>query len=170
MADALLRTDRWLAVMLALSIVLLIAVHAFERFGGYPPCELCLHQREAWWAAATVSTLGLLATRLSPSTAWMACGLLALICAVGTVLAAYHAGVEWKWWPGPAACTGHSTHAVTGADVAAALTGATKVHLVRCDDAAVRWFGVSMAGWNALISLAAALGSALAATRGRVRA
>lgn len=170
MATWLLRTDRWLAAMLGLSIVVLITVHAFERFGGYPPCELCLHQREAWWAAATVAALGLLATRFSPSTAWMGCALLALILLFGSGLAAYHAGVEWKWWPGPTACTGRLTHAVTGADVAAALTGATRVHLVRCDEAAVRWFGVSMAGWNALLSLTASLGSAAVAARGRARA
>ncbi|CAN5197961.1 hypothetical protein BH09PSE2_BH09PSE2_16610 [soil metagenome] len=167
MASALLRPDRWPYLILALAAALLIAVHAFETFGGYPPCELCLHQREAWWTAGGVAVAGLIAIRLRPSLAWVVCAALALVCAVSTGLAAYHAGVEWKWWPGPTTCTGRLSGAITGKDVADLLSGAKKVHMVRCDQAAVRWFGISMAGWNAVTSLAATVGSALVAARGR---
>jgi disulfide bond formation protein DsbB len=165
MATALLRPDRWLIAVLGLSIALLLAVHGFERFGGYPPCELCLRQREAWWTAGTIAALGLMAQRFRPGMARIACVLAALACLAGAAIAAYHAGVEWKWWPGPATCTGRLGRAVTGADVAAALSGAVKVHMVRCDEAAVRWFGLSMAGWNVLVSLGAATGSVAAALR-----
>ena len=162
MLAALLRPDRWIAAILALAVALLLAVHAFETFGGYPPCELCLHQREAWWTAAGVAAVGLVAIRFQPRIGWAVCALLAIVCAVSTGLAAYHAGVEWKWWPGPTACTGRLAGPVSAKDVAALLSGAKSVHMVRCDEAAVRWFGVSMAGWNAVVSLLAALGSAAA--------
>ncbi len=167
MASALLRPDRWPLVVLALAAALLIAVHAFETFGGYPPCELCLRQREAWWTAGAAALVGLSLIRIRPSWAWIVCAALALVCAVSAGVAAYHAGVEWKWWPGPTTCTGRMSGPITGKDVADLLSGATKVHMVRCDEAAVRWFGVSMAGWNAVVSLGAMAGSGLAAARGR---
>ena len=56
--------------------------------------------------------------------------------AVGAVLAAYHAGVEWKWWPGPTACTGSARGAVSAASVLASLD--VKQHMVRCDEAALQ--------------------------------
>ena len=65
---------------------------------------------------------------------------------------------------------GAALRPVSGKDVADLLSGKTKVHMVRCDEAAVRWFGISMAGWNALVSLGATVGSAVAAARGRVAA
>lgn len=157
----------WLGCTLALSVVLLAVVHGFERFGGYPPCELCLRQREWWWAAGWASLAGLAAMRWRPSLGWLFCAAVGVLCLVGAGVAAYHAGVEWKWWPGPTACTGRLGRAVTGADVAAALSGQVKVHLVRCDEAALRWFGLSMAGWNALVSLAAGAASLAVAIRHR---
>ena len=168
--QTLIRADRWPWAILALAAALLVAVHAFETFGGYPPCELCLHQREAWWTAGGLAAAGLVAIRFRPSVAWLVCAALALVCAVSTAVAAYHAGVEWKWWPGPTTCTGRFSGPVTGKDVADLLSGAVKVHMVRCDEAAVRWFGVSMAGWNAVVSLGASVGSGLAAARGRTAA
>ena len=164
---AVLRPDRWIALILALAVALLIAVHAFETFGGYPPCELCLHQREAWWTAGTIAAFGLVVIRFRPSIGWLVCAALAVVCAGSAVFAAYHAGVEWKWWPGPTACTGTGSPHVSAKDVAALLSGAKSVHMVRCDEAAIRWFGVSMAGWNAVVSLLAAIGSAVTAARAR---
>ena len=80
----------------------------------------------------------------------------------GAGLAAYHAGAEWKWWPGPAAC------AVGGAasadDLVAMLKGA-KIAAPSCDKAVWIFLGLSMAGWNAVISLGLAIASAFAALR-----
>jgi disulfide bond formation protein DsbB len=142
---------------------MLAAAHAFETFGGYAPCGLCLKQREVYWAALAVAAIGYVLVRLKRFPANVLALLLAAIFATGMVVAAYHAGVEWKWWPGPTSCSGGggSGLAVTG-DLSALLEG-KRVRPPACDEAAWRMFGISMAGYNALISLAlAALGLAFA--------
>ena len=90
--------------------------------------------------------------RFRPRLGWIVCALLAIVCAASAVLAAYHAGVEWKWWPGPTSCTTAGVHKVTAADMSALLAGAQQ-HVVQCDVAAWRLLGLSMAGWNAVAAL-----------------
>lgn len=146
----------------AASAAMLAIAHGFQTFGHYPPCELCLHQREGYWAAFWVAVVSIaLAAR---GRAWpeRAAMLLGLIFLAEAALASYHAGVEWKWWPGPASCTGGSEH-VSAAAIQALMSGQV-VHMVRCDQAAWRLFGLSMAGWNALIALALSIASFVAAT------
>ena len=148
------------------SAAMLAAAHAFERIGGYQPCLLCLRQREVYWIALGVAVLGALALlrRPHPSLVRVLPLLLALVFVTGAGVAAWHAGVEWKWWPGPSACAVGS-----GVDVSAmeALAGGTSaVRVVSCEDAAWVFGGLSMAGWNALISLGlAAIGVAVALRR-----
>jgi disulfide bond formation protein DsbB len=78
----------------------------------------------------------------------------ALLVAISGVIALYHAGVEWHWWPGPSRCTG-SAFKLSG-------TLDLNAPVVMCDHAAWRLFGLSLAGYNAIISLgAAALGVVL---------
>jgi disulfide bond formation protein DsbB len=77
--------------------------------------------------------------------------LIAALCNV--VLGIYHAGVEWRWWPGPPDCSGPLTNLNTGGSLLDQLHG---VHVVRCDEAAWRFLGLSLAGYNVLISLALA--------------
>lgn len=162
---ALLRPAAWLAVCAAAAAALLFAVHALETWGGYPPCELCLREREVVWTAFWASLAGLAPGVLSPRARWTGpwarAGIVAVgaAFAVGAVLAAHHAGVEWRWWPGPAACTGGRAGPVSAADVRAVLSGARTVHMVRCDEAAFRVAGLSLAGWNVLASAALACGS-----------
>src|SRR5579875_994782 len=96
----------WLLYGAGFALLMLAIAHGFETFGHLPPCELCLHQREGYWAALTVGAGGYGLARWRPR---IGRGLLVLLAAVfflEFVLAAYHAGVEWKWWPGPTACTG----------------------------------------------------------------
>jgi disulfide bond formation protein DsbB len=81
-------------------------------------------------------------------------------------LAAFHAGVEWKWWPGPAACAGGATAGAS--DIVAMLKGG-KVKTPSCDVAAWVFLCLSMAGWNALISLGLAAASAFAGLRKTAR-
>ncbi len=144
------------------SAVMLAIAHLFETFGHLPPCELCLSQRDGYWAAFWVAVIGVLISRLwRHGPRWFAV-LLGLIFLAEAILAAYHAGVEWKWWPGPTSCT--ATHAtVTAADMASLLKG-VKINMVRCDQAAWRWLGLSMAGWNALYALGFAIVSFAAAS------
>ena len=157
----------WPVWALLASAALLAIAHAFQTFGGLAPCTLCLQQRDVYWTAIAVAAVALVAARtparrlLVPALAV----LLALVFAVGAAIAARHAGAEWKWWPGPATCSG-AGGAVNAAALADLLHGA-KVAAPRCDEAAWRWLGLSMAGWNFLISLGLAGLSALALTRMR---
>jgi disulfide bond formation protein DsbB len=65
-------------------------------------------------------------------------------------LGLYHAGIEWRWWPGPQECSGPLGDLTTGGDLLSQLSNLT---LVRCDEAAWRFLGISLAGYNMLISL-----------------
>jgi len=141
----------WPLIAAGVSAVMLAIAHGFETFGGLAPCELCLHQREVYWVAIVVALVGFVAARLLRRR-WappLACWVLAAVFLIGAGLAAYHAGVEWRWWPGPSRCTG-SAFKISGAlDLNAPV--------VMCDHAAWRLFGLSLAGYNAIISLGAAL-------------
>jgi disulfide bond formation protein DsbB len=75
--------------------------------------------------------------------------ILALIFGVSAIFGAYHAGVEWGFWPGPTECTGALQRAASVSDF---LKQLESVKVVRCDSAALRILGLSLAGWNALIS------------------
>ncbi|MBU6371996.1 MAG: disulfide bond formation protein B [Alphaproteobacteria bacterium] len=148
----------WPWAAAAVSGALLAGAHAFERFGNLAPCILCLRQREAHWAVLGVAAavLAFAALRRQPPSRLAAAALgVAFLVAAGW--AGYHVGVEFKWWPGPAACAGNGLGDISGASIAAALDGPVKV--VRCEDIAWSLFGVSMAGWNGLVSLAMALAS-----------
>ncbi len=153
--------DNWLLAAAAASAAMLAIAHGFQTFGHMAPCELCLKQREVYWVALTIALAGFALGRIArrPIIAPLATIILTLVFLFGAGLAAYHAGVEWKWWPGPQACTGN---APVGAAAVANLLSGAKITAPRCDQAAWRWLGVSMAGWNALISLGLTGMSALA--------
>ncbi|MGA0599799.1 disulfide bond formation protein B [Caulobacter sp. KR2-114] len=155
---------RWPWFAFIAAAAMLGAAHGFETFMGLKPCELCLKQREAYWIAGSVALAGIVlgftplkarATRLVN---------LVLVAAFLYSLgwAGYHAGVEWHFWPGPKACSGGTT--VSAADIDAMLKGA-KVKAVMCDQVVWSWLGLSMAGWNTLISLVLVALSAMAAAR-----
>ena len=162
--DAVLARWPWWALFS--SALMLAIAHAFQTFGGLDPCILCLKQREVYWVAGTIALVGI-AAGYTPFKAWaprLVDGLLAIAFLVGMGIAVWHAGAEWKFWPGPAACA-LNRHGVSAADMAAVLSGA-KTHAPSCEEAAWRLFGISMAGYNVLISLKLAILSLLAAKRG----
>jgi disulfide bond formation protein DsbB len=137
-----LTPQKSVSLILAISAATIAGAFAFQ-FAGYDPCHLCLMERWAYYAAIALSLV------LLPTKFGMKQGLylLALIMLASTIFGIYHSGVEWKWWPGPTTCTGGG--ALTG------LPDLTKP-VVMCDEAAFRIFGLSLAGWNALISFALA--------------
>ena len=144
----------------AASIVILATVWIFQGF-GYAPCELCLMQRYAFYAAAPVALLtALLASRSAHGLARAGFALLALVFAASAVLAAYHAGVEYHWWAGPTACTGGLTGSLNVNDLVNTLNS---VKVVRCDEVQLRIAGLSLAGWNVIASITLATYAALAA-------
>lgn len=147
--------SRPLAIAVALgciSLLLLLGVLGFQYLGRLPPCELCLWQRWPHVGAAVVGLGGALLIRaglLDLGAARGVAALAALLIAISGAVGLYHAGVEWHWWPGPQSCTG-SAFRYSGSQLD--LTAP----VVSCDIAAWRLFGLSLAGYNALISFAVA--------------
>lgn len=160
-----LTTRHWPLLAFLSSALLLAIAHAFERFGGLAPCHLCLKQREIYWIAGTVGLIAfvLQRTALWPRLRLSANLLLGALFLYGAGLATYHAGAEWKWWPGPASCSGVGFAGVS--DLEAMLKGTANIKAPACDKAAWVFLGLSMAGWNVLISLKLAVWSVLAALR-----
>ena len=160
--------DRWRLCALVAAAVMLAIAHAFQTFEHLAPCTLCLRQRDVYWVAGTVALVGMILVRLpgGPRLRQASCWLLALIFLAGCGIAAYHAGAEWKFWPGPKACSGAGAADVSAQALSNLLSGAT-IKPPACDKAAWVFLGLSMAGWNALVSLALAALSVAAALRER---
>ncbi|MEJ0092972.1 MAG: disulfide bond formation protein B [Methylocella sp.] len=117
---------------------------------GYAPCELCLKERIPYYAGIALAALTVfLAAKGKTSLLPAAFAGLALIFAASAVFGVYHSGVEWGFWQGPSDCTGPLDHAASMGDF---LTQLKTVKVVRCDAVAIRIFGLSLAGWNAVIS------------------
>lgn len=163
--------DRWRLCALAASAAMLAIAHAFETFGQLAPCTLCLKQREVYWWAGGLALAFMILVRLpgGPRLRQASCWILGLVFLTGAGVAVYHAGAEWKFWPGPTTCAGGGSGAVS-ADAMSALLNGAKIRGPSCDKAAWVFLGLSMAGWNALISLALAVLSAAAALRERSKA
>ena len=149
---------------LSLLAILLVAAGTIggallsEHFFGLVPCKLCLQQRYPYYVALPFGAVLL----VLPSR-WSRPGLaiLAIVFAVSAALGAYHAGVEWALWAGPTDCGGGTGSAAAGMDEFMRQLGSVRV--VSCTDAAWRFAGLSLAGWNALISAVLAAGAAGAA-------
>jgi disulfide bond formation protein DsbB len=142
----------------ALALATIAGAWTFQAF-GIRPCDLCLAQRYAYYAGAPLAAVTAVAATRAPA-ALVRIGflLLAVIFAANAILAAYHAGVEFRLWHGPTACTG----SITAADIADLLDQLDKVKVVRCDEVQIRVAGLSLAVWDVLISAAIALYAALA--------
>lgn len=126
------------------SFALLAGAFLFQAI-GYAPCKMCLWQR---WPHAAAIAIGLVLFFV-PHRLLMLLGAIATAITAGIGL--FHVGVEQKWWEGPSDCTGGGLGNLSGADL---LSTDTLDRIVMCDEIAWALFGISMPGWNALISLA----------------
>jgi disulfide bond formation protein DsbB len=125
----------------------------FFQYGlGLQPCPLCLEQRIPYYIAIPLAVLVALAAWRGAPRRILVGGLavLALVLLWSAWLGAYHAGVEWKWWAGPQDCAVAPASLGTGGSL---IEQMQKTRVVPCDEAAWRFLGLSLAGWNALISL-----------------
>ena len=164
-----LLTRWWTAFALTAALAMLGAANAFERFAGLAPCNLCLKQREVYWAAVAIAgaaTFWALFSRASRGTPRIASFLLAAIFLTGAITAGYHAGGELKWWALPATCMAAPSTTIDLSALTALVDGTGgSTGFVSCGDIPWSFAGLSMAGWNFVISLALAIFSLLAAKR-----
>lgn len=150
----------WLTAGMSLAA---LCVAWLAQYGfGLAPCHLCYLQRDAYWAAIALSVIAITLGPRSPYRRW-AVALIGLAFLAGAGLALYHVGVEQKWWVGSEACIG-GIAGLSGADLEAAIMNAP---VTRCDEAAFELFGISMAGYNGLLSLALAAFTFWGFTRAR---
>ena len=124
------------------------------------PCKLCLIQRNPYYIAIP---LGLAAAVLPPRWGRIGLWLLALVFIVSAGLGSYHAGVEWGFWAGPSDCGGGS--GAGAGNVGDFLNQLQTTRVVSCTEAAWRFLGLSLAGWNVLISLGLAAVAAKTAVK-----
>jgi len=119
---------------------------------GYLPCELCLLGRKPYYLGIGVASLCvLLSARGRDDLARKGLPALGVIFLVGAGIAAYHAGVEWKFWPGPAECTGATAAPASHADFLSRLKLVKPIH---CDEPALLVLGFSLAAWSAVFCAA----------------
>ena len=149
-------TPAGLARLLALLVPLALLGGALgsQYLGGLNPCEMCHWQR--WPHGAAILLAGL--AFLIPARARLLTALAALAIAVSGAIGVFHAGVELGWWEGLTRCT---------AGGPLSLDDLMNVPLIRCDQVQWSLLGISMAGWNAIISLGSAAAIAVLLVRGR---
>lgn len=128
----------------------LVMQHGF----GYVPCMLCLWGRWPHYVGAPLAlAAALMASRGADQPGRLLLWAIVLVFLAGVGLSAFHAGVEWGFWPGPASCAGANAAPTTAGGL---LDQMRTTRIVPCDAASFRVLGISLAGYNALISLALA--------------
>ena len=134
----------------------LLGAWYFQYVVGLAPCPLCLEQRVAYYFAIPLAALVMLGVAYGATPKVLQLALLAIAAGMlwNAGLGVYHSGIEWKWWPGPQECSG----TLNFGNIDDLLDRARRGTVVRCDQAAWRdpVLGLSLAGYNALISLALA--------------
>ncbi|PZX19956.1 disulfide bond formation protein DsbB [Palleronia aestuarii] len=148
---------RGLMVAAAFGSVLLLGGAFLFQSLGYAPCQMCLWQR---WPHMVAIALGVVAVFWSRWPVALG-GTLALLTTAG--LGLYHTGVEKDWWQGPTSCSGGSSLGnLSGADL---LSADVVDRVVMCNEVSWAFAGLSMASWNAILSLCLALVWAVAMLR-----
>ncbi len=139
------------AVIALIGLLTIGGFFFFQYVLGYQPCPLCLDQRKAFYVAVPLAALLLLGAGYGASRKVLMLGFAAIVLVMlwNAGLSAYHAGVEWKFWQGPIDCSGPIVPLGQGS----LLSRLKNVRLERCDVAAWRLFGISLAGYDVLISL-----------------
>ena len=148
-------TDRFpLARLLALIVpgALLGGALASQYVGGLYPCELCWFQRYPHIVALVLAVLAFVVP--GRGTQRLLVALAAVAVLVSGAIGVFHAGVEYHWWQGITACT--MTISGGGRSTDAMLKDLLAAPIVRCDAAQWTLLGVSLAGWNAALSLVGA--------------
>jgi disulfide bond formation protein DsbB len=143
------------SAVFVLSLATLAGAWYFQFVLRYQPCHLCLIQRIPYYIVIPLSLALAIAAQTKTPRSIITAGLIALFVAAlcSAALGAYHAGIEWSFWEGPSDCTGALNDLNSGGSLIDELNS---IHVVPCDKAAWRLLGISLAGYNTLISLALA--------------
>ena len=149
------------ALTAALAVTLIAAATLagawfFQLVLDIRPCPLCLEQRYAYYLALPLAlVVAFAAARGAPRQVVLAAFAVLLLAALANAwLGGYHAGVEWKFWEGPTDCSGP---VVDLGSAGTLLQRLDSVKVIRCDEVQWRFLGLSLAGYNVLISLAMAV-------------
>ena len=162
-------SDRTAALVIAAAAAAtILGAYFFQYVLGLPPCPLCLEQRYPYYIAIPLALVVALVAGLDAPEWRVRSGfvLLAAAMLVTAGIGVYHAGIEWKFWQGPTECSGERPALGGGIDL---LKQMQTTSVVRCDEAAWRLFGLSLAGYNVLIAGALALLAAVHALRPSAR-
>jgi disulfide bond formation protein DsbB len=156
MIDTLAKPANAALAAAAVMFAALCGAWYFQYQLGYVPCPLCYQQRIPYYFAIPLGLLLGAFALYGGSRQILRLGLylLAAILFVSVGLGVYHAGVEWSFWQGPTSCAATPP---SSAPVGNILEAIRNVRVVPCNEAAWRLFGISLAGYNALISAAAAI-------------
>jgi disulfide bond formation protein DsbB len=153
-----------LGFLLALSAI--VGALLFQYVGGLEPCVLCLQQRTPYYVGLPILVVAILVARAKSN---LATGISLLLTAVAIVVFAwgidtgfYHAGAEWGFWPGPQSCS-RTTEFSNNLDAYIAQLNQTPP--IDCTKPAIRILGLSLAGWNVVVSAVTILLLALSAKR-----
>ena len=149
---------RWIALLLPLTLI--GGALASQYLGGLYPCEMCHWQRWPHYAAIAFAALSFVVPRTSGKRALIVLAGVAILAS--GLIGVFHAGVEYHWWQGITACA--NTLGATGGDLLAAIV---RQPVVRCDVPQWTFLGVSLAGFNAILSIGGALAVLILATRRR---
>jgi disulfide bond formation protein DsbB len=144
------------AAIAAIGLVAILGAYFFQYVVGLPPCPLCLEQRYAYYVSIPLAAMILLGVSVGSSRKVLMLAMLAIAAAMlwNTGLGVFHSGVEWHWWPGPQDCSGAVPNFSAGGSL---IDQMNKTRVVRCDEAAWRFLGLSLAGYNVLVSLTLAV-------------
>ncbi len=153
-------------LILGVCVALILGAYGFQYIGGMPPCEMCYWQRYAHYAAIPLAAVAsVLAWKAGDGVlVRMVLAATGLAILAGAGIAGFHSGVEYGWWPGPDTCS------VSLDDPRATLLNPDAINVVRCDEVPWSLFGISMAGYNFLISTVTGLFALWLVMKGRVNA
>lgn len=152
---------RWGSLSLFVTVAIILGALAFEHVGGFKPCPLCLQQRYAYYAAIPALFIALIL--LSMENKQVATALLffvSMMFLANAGFGVYHAGAEWGYWDPPTTCQGAEKLATDAKNLLSALKD---VSFVDCGKPALIILGLSLAGWNAIISFCLFVGCLKAA-------
>jgi len=155
-----IETARWIALLAP--VLLLGGALASQRWGGLFPCEMCYWQRWPHMAAIALALLAILARKTALGSLLLFLAALAIF--VSGAIGIFHAGVEYGWWEGLTTCSTALGSAGDGDDMLARIMAAP---IIRCDVPQWTLGGISLAGFNAIFSIGAALAVWILMRKGR---